>query len=141
MPTSNIVNDVNCSIFIIVHFCIPITRFSATWDSTQVCNDANLCCTFSSRRQITKHAQFFGIDTFVPTSQFAFFMVFNVFTLILSIKCRFLISSHATSSLEDISKRDFIKTSNTTVTVELVCVAYFNSLSILSIESIAKILL
>ena len=76
------------------------------------------------------------ISTFIQTftSQFAFSMVFDGLTLILSIKLCFLISSYATSGLEDISKRDFIKTSNTYVTVELVCVAYFNSLSIHNIN-------
>ena len=58
MSTSNNVNDVNYSMFIIVHFCILLTRFKVNWNGTHVCNDANLYCTFSSQRQITKCAQY-----------------------------------------------------------------------------------
>ena len=132
MPTPNTVNDVNCSIFIIVHFCIPLTRFNATWDGTQVCNGTNLYCIFSSRRQITKHSQYLASSPSSRRSRhnLLFYVFFDVLTLFVTIKCRFLISSHATSSLKDISLKDFIKTSNAYVTVELVCVAYFNSLSI-----------
>ena len=66
----------------------------------------------------------FGIFTSIPTftSQLAFLMVFDVLTLILSINDVF--SFH---HMPQVSKRDFIKTSNTYVTVELVCVVYFNS--------------
>ena len=74
----------------------------------------------------------FAIFDFSPTftSSFAFFMVFDVLTSSLSIKRLFQISSTATSCLEDISNRDFITTSNTYVIAEILCVAYFNSLSI-----------
>ena len=56
--TSKIVNDVNCLSFIIVHFCIPLTSFDATWHDTHVCNHTSLNGIFSSRCHITKHVQY-----------------------------------------------------------------------------------
>ena len=57
-PTIYNPNGVNCILFIIVPFCILCTNFKATLDDIHVCNDANLDCRLSSRRQITKHAHF-----------------------------------------------------------------------------------
>ena len=82
--TSKIVNDVNCSLFLIVHFYIPLTSFNATWHGPKVCNDAH--CTFSSRRHITKHAQYLESSPSPRRLQLYIFMVFDVLTLILSIK-------------------------------------------------------
>ena len=91
---------------------IPLTRFKATWNGTNVCNDANLYCTFSSRRQITKRAQYLASS---PISQFVSFMVFDV--LMPQAVCKTFLK-------EILSKRHN--------TVEFLCVAYFNSLSILT---------
>ena len=82
----------------------------------------------------------FFIFTQTFTSYFTFVMVFHIAALILSLKLRFRISSLAMNSQQDISKKDFIKTSYSYAKFTFSSVAYLYSLSILTEMSTSSVI-